>query len=744
MNPTMYKRLLSVILILFIFFSHSSVSSADSIEDAAKSIDVEEKKHGPYKDKTTFYQDIDVITYDELKEIKEKEEDKDKFTLNPFTSIGNYFSEKVDDTLNSSKDMMVSTLLMMVTLIFEFNMMMTDFLITCLNAALHSDIINYLIDLSEKQVQLISGVDGNQINNGGKGIFGKLAGLVSLISIMYVVYLFGIRRAPLSALQSLLHPILAITLSITFFSNFGTILKGINDVTTELTNTVSSATAKGDVDSMGDSIQKIFVHRPYLYLQFNSGNEDKIGKKRIDSLLLSKPGSKEKRKAVKREIEEYNNSMMEPGSVIKRLIYTGLFVTVNGLLSIPVWVLAFLFLGLQVWFLLIAVLGPFVLIWSILPNQIAVMRRFGIELLYPMGLKVMVGFMALVVFTFSQLAFAIPSTVGLTGYYLSTFFQIVFFFVLFLIRKRIKSIFSATNGFVREMRNSTQIMMEPVKNGVQNTSMVVGGAIGAASGNPQLAIQGAMIGRNVGQAMTGEKDGLNTTATLVSLHDISQRNKEKEQSVQSSATGKVPNESQSTTTPVLHDTKEENTPNTNNTSTLSDTKSNENNETSIPTQNGEKKEQTQTVSSIYVPIQDLEDFKPRTNTGEEAKQEVVGSQASQDYKESKLPKQQENVKAQSLRDLNEKQSSVPTNNETPTPSEKAKPSYEVIRPYHENKVTPISKTPSTAQPMTSNENLSSQEAEEQKTEERTTQLKDASQRHNEDSNMNDHDLNNNE
>ncbi|MED3955555.1 hypothetical protein P4603_26140, partial [Priestia aryabhattai] len=204
----------------------------------------------------------------------------------------------------------------------------------------------------------------------------------------------------------------------------------------------------------------------------------------------------------------------------------------------------------------------------------------------------------------------------------------------------------------------------------------------------------------------------------------------------------TPSESSSTTTPVLHDTKEENT--SNETPTLSDTLTTENKETSIPSQSEGQKENTQPVSSNYVPIQDLEDFKPRTNTGEEAKQEVVGAQPSQGYKESKLPQKQENVKVQSLRDLNEKQSSTSTNNENPTPSEKTKPSYEVIRPYSENKVTSIPKTSSTIQPVTSDEDLSNKETEEQTTEERPSQLKNIPQHQNEDLSTSDHDLNDNE
>lgn len=689
-------------LILFIFFSHSSLTLADSIEDAANSISTEEKKRGPYKDKTTYYQNIDVASYEELKEIKEKKEgDKDKFTLNPFTSIGNYFSEKVDDTLNSSKDMMVSTLLMMVSIIFEFNNMMTDFLLTCLEASMDSNIINFLINISEEQVQLIAGVDGNQIHE-GKGIFGSLAGLASLISIMYMVYLFTIKRAPLAGLNSLLHPILAITVSIMFFSNFGLILRGINDITTELTNKVSSATVSGDTDNMADNIQKVFVHRPYLYLQFNSGNEEKIGQKRIDALLLSKPGSKEKRAAVKKEIMEYNNSMMEPESVIKRLIYTALFVVINGLLSIPVWILAVLFVALQVWFLLIAVLAPFVLIWSILPNQISVMQRFAIELLYPMSLKVMIGVLALLLFTFSRLAFLIPATDGLKGYYLSTFFQFVFFFVAFLIRNRIKAIFNSTRGFVREMRNSTQIMMAPVKESVQNTAMIVGAGVGAATGNPAAAVQGAAIGRNLGKTLVGEKDALGTTAQLVSLGDISnQKNGEQEKTAQIPTKGQSPTTTQPIATPVSEGTAKENVL----TGNAIDEPQNKNTDTSASYQNKGQKENTQ-PTTMYVPLQDLEEFKPRTNSGEQVKQKAVGSPSAQDYKELELSQKQEGAKRQSLQDLNKTQQTTPTNDENYTPSEQSKPSYQEIQRYQESKFTTLPKVTNTTESITSDEDLS--------------------------------------
>lgn len=612
------KRSLGLLLVVLFLAFHTSPAFAESPEEAAKNISVEEKKHGPYKDKTTYYTDLDAISYEELKEVQEKEEDKG-FTLNPFNAISGYFSEKVDDTMNSAKDMMASVLLMMVSLIFQFNIMMTDFLVTCLDASMNADIINFLITVAEKEVQAISGVSNNHINV-GNGIFGGLAGLAGLIAVAYMVYLYAIKRAPLASLQSLIQPLLVITLSIVFFSNFLIIIKGVNSVTTDLTNSIASATSEGDVDSIGDSIQKVFVHRPYLYLQFDSGNEEKIGKKRIESLLLHKQNSPEKRAVIKKEIKDHKNVMLEVGSVLKRLIYTGLFVCVNGILSIPVWILAFLNVALQIWFLLIATMAPFILIWAILPNQFPVMRRFGIELLYPMAMKVILGFVALLVFTFSQLAFAIPATKGLTGYYLSTFFQIIFFFVIFLMRDRIKSIFGATTGFVKEMRQSTQVAMAPVKEGVQNTAMVIGAGVGAATGNPHAAISGAAIGKNLGKAITGEKDAVGTAAQLVSLSDIVQ--KRKEQGEKTTQPNPTSGSTSSIETETTHSTEISEKEDQRSVPALQDIETNQVNDSHEESTLEVAKEETP-VSSKYVPLQDLKDFQPRTNNEEKEKQQAV-------------------------------------------------------------------------------------------------------------------------
>lgn len=522
-NPKSNRRVSMLLLLVFLFCFFPTGVHAQTADDAADQFKTEEKQYGPYKDsdKPARYKDIDVATYDEQKEVEDKAKDDDKgFTLNPFTAIGNYFSDTADDTIGSVKDMIVSMFLMIVQAIFQFNIMMTDFLMSCLEASMNGSIINFMIDLTENKIQVLAGISGTSISS--MGLYGSLGGLFALISVGYMVYLYFVKRAPLEAAKSLIQPLLSIFLAIALIGNLGTVLKGINSMTTEFSSIISTATQdKGNgtrVDTMQDGIYKVMIHRPWLYLQFGSANEDKIGKKRIEALLLNSPDSDKKRKAIKSEISEYGNEMVQPGSIITRLVYVSMFTGVNGFLSIPLWILSFIFLTLQIYFVIVACLAPFVLIWSVLPNQFSIVKRYSVELIYPMAVKLMISFLALILFTISDIVYKIPMTKGLGGYYISVYVQLVILLVLFFMRKRIAKLFAGTQGYLNEIRRSTDLVKEPVKESVENTAALAGAAVGATVGGPQGAMAGANLGKNVGKTVIGEGDPAATASALMSMN----------------------------------------------------------------------------------------------------------------------------------------------------------------------------------------------------------------------------------
>ncbi|EUJ44704.1 CD3337/EF1877 family mobilome membrane protein [Listeria fleischmannii] len=395
--------------------------------ELAQQFDIKDRQFGPYKNskKPPRYSDIDVVTYNQQKEAQQKDQ---KSSFNPITIIGNYFTDKADDIMGSVQDMIISMFLMLVKTCFQFNIMMTNFVLTALHFSMNGNLMNYLISILGTKIQDTAGIHNGQI--GSTGTFGTLASLFAVIAVCYVVYVFSFKRAPLEGIKSIVQPIVALALAITLITSFQTITVWINTITSELTNGIATATQKNNsgttkLDTLEDGVFNMMVHHPWLYLEFGTADEDSLGSKRVEDLLLNTPQSKDKQVALKKEVKDYHNEMVLPNSIINRMVYVGLFTVVNGFLSIPIWLLAFAFLGLQLYFIFMASLAPFVLVMCILPNQMGILWRYLAELTFPLGAKIVVSFLAMIMFTIMDVVYDIPLTAGLMGYFASVYLQFV-------------------------------------------------------------------------------------------------------------------------------------------------------------------------------------------------------------------------------------------------------------------------------------------------------------------------------
>ncbi|GGN98195.1 hypothetical protein [Saccharibacillus kuerlensis] len=108
---------------------------------------------------------------------------------------------------------------------------------------------------------------------------------------------------------------------------------------------------------MGNNIWDLFVHRPYLYLQYSTNKESAVGKSRVNELLAKAPGEDRQKYVEDKEVNGDGNKIMTYVQVPERLVFTGLYMTVNAIASIPIFALALLIIILQFWFLMIAALA---------------------------------------------------------------------------------------------------------------------------------------------------------------------------------------------------------------------------------------------------------------------------------------------------------------------------------------------------------------------------------------------------
>ncbi|WP_159458184.1 CD3337/EF1877 family mobilome membrane protein [Listeria goaensis] len=485
---------------------HTTTSS-----ELAQQFDIKDRQFGPYKNskKPPRYSDIDVVTYTQQKEAQKENKNA---SFNPVTIIGNYFTDKADDIMGSVQDMIISMFLMLVKTCFQFNIMMTNFVLTALHFSMNGNLMNYLISILGTKIQDTAGIHNGQI--GSTGTFGTLASLFAVIAVCYVVYVFSFKRAPLEGVKSIIQPIVALALAITLITSFQTITVWINTITSELTNGIATATQKNNtgttkLDTLEDGVFNMMVHRPWLYLEFGTADEESIGSTRIESLLLNSPDDSKKKIALGKEVKDYHNEMVLPNSIINRMVYVGLFTVVNGFLSIPIWLLAFAFLGLQLYFIFMASLAPFVLVMCILPNQMGILWRYIAELTFPLGAKIVVSFLAMIMFTITDVVYDIPLTAGLMGYFASVYLQFVIMIILFVFRKRIMGLFSGARGLVKHVVDGSQRVTEPVKekvtSGVQGTTRLAGATIGGVAAGPQGIMIGSQVGATVGDFMTGNR-----------------------------------------------------------------------------------------------------------------------------------------------------------------------------------------------------------------------------------------------
>lgn len=417
---------------------------------------------------------------------------------------------------------------------FQLNIGLTQFMLSTLNMAYEFDLIDQLIEKVETLMQDITGVSGTVFES--SGLFGSFAGIIAILAVAYACYLYIWKRAATESIGELMKTVLTFAIALLFFSNYSAFLSGINQVTTEASQLVLSGSVNNipseqitdnvddqeiDLrDKMTNNIWTLFIDRPYLFMQYGTDNVDEIGEERIQELLKQVPGQARQDYVTDKEVRGEGNIMMTYGSVMERAVFTPLYLFVNGLSSIPIFLLALLLLVFQFWFMGIAAIAPFALLFAAIPGQFSVLKKYFVELGLPLILKVVVSFGAIVVFAISEVIYTLNNVAvqGASEYIIICVLQFILLMLMFFLRNRIKNIFSAGSKEFQALRAEVGSLKEavakPVKTGVQGTVTVAGAVVGGVMTGGAGIAAGANIGNNVGRLATGEGDIRSVTSGI--------------------------------------------------------------------------------------------------------------------------------------------------------------------------------------------------------------------------------------
>lgn len=351
---------------------------------------------------------------------------------------------------NAAEDTTNEFLNVIVNLGLKMNMMMSNLMIGVLNFAFETDIINAWINNMDGVVQKMAGVSGLTVTG---GLFGSLLGFAIIMTGAVFLYQVAAKKATLASMNTLFKSVLALAAAFILFANFAPLMTGMNEISTQISSTMLSGTSTmvtGDNrtdeeirEQVSSNLWNEFIGRPYMILQYGTDDVEKIGEERVLELLAMKPGEDRAEFVSEVEVGERGNETMTPASLMDRVSFTALYSVVNMLVSIPIYLLALAMIIFQLWFLMVAFLAPFVMVQAAFPGQFPVLRRYAIELMYPLVCKVIATVATLFIFTLGFSIYSIEIVGGLSRYLISAIMQFGLFAVFFVFRKRIAMIMGA-------------------------------------------------------------------------------------------------------------------------------------------------------------------------------------------------------------------------------------------------------------------------------------------------------------
>lgn len=494
------KLILVFALILICSTNENKALAEDDKEADNQGLKIEKQKMGMYKDENPNYA-VETLNYKDVKDIKEKkeeekkkEEDKNKgwgskvadTVGSAVNFVPNTLGDAKDDTANAIKDQGLFVMSKVSNGLMSWTVFMTDMTLNFFHFANDAEILNWLIDGVEGNIQEVAGIDDSGIN--GSGLFGQFIGLITVFVLFSVIYTAFLKRAPVEALKGLLTPIICMTLAMLIISNMGTYLKGVNNITTNVMNEVvtfgAGVEGDSDIETTEDVLHKAMVYTPYVNMMFGTDDDSVVAQDRVKALMTEKK-DKERKKLLKEEYENGNN-MVHPDNVSVQILYGFISVICGSILGIAVLMVSMLFLILQIILILWAFIAPFALMWACLPGQFLVAQRYIQKLLtpfvYKLGLALLIMVLGIIVGRIAQ----IEVMDGIVGYGLKMVLIFAVFITLFLIRNKVMSVFVVTKEgrlLNNLIQSSNFIPQAPghVASKMPGASMVAGtvGAIGA-------------------------------------------------------------------------------------------------------------------------------------------------------------------------------------------------------------------------------------------------------------------------
>ncbi|CAI8815876.1 TrbL/VirB6 plasmid conjugal transfer protein [Bacillus pseudomycoides] len=221
-------------------------------------------------------------------------------------------------------------------------------------------------------------------------LYESLGVLLVTVAVLQIFFYYSAGRSSMKAGRTTLTLLAVIGVSMIWFSNAGYYLKTMNGLSNEVQGVIMRAgiplagdkvtkgeELKGSLAILRNSYFNLVVKKSYLIMNYGTPDEkeltkdDKKDENRITDLLeykTDKEGYKKRAEIAEKEADELKNAYMSPSTLSEKIGITFCSFLFSLILGIPLLVLAFLNVGIQILILAFSIILGVSLLIAILPN----------------------------------------------------------------------------------------------------------------------------------------------------------------------------------------------------------------------------------------------------------------------------------------------------------------------------------------------------------------------------------------
>ncbi|MDQ0862248.1 CD3337/EF1877 family mobilome membrane protein [Bacillus sp. V2I10] len=352
-------------------------------------------------------------------------------------------------------------LMEIINAIWNVNILLANFTMKIVQEAFELDFVSSVTEEIGSAIQNIAGFGpGGFI---GSGLWPLLVTFIIAIVGAWATYVGMVKRESSRAWGGLISSIVIFVFALGFFSNAPTILKGINDWSSDLQSDVLAVSAS--VVNPGASYSKeegiatirnqmfdLMVKKPYMLMQYGT---TEIEESRVNTILSIDPFDGEKRQEeVKKEVQDQQNKMMSIDGISQRAGFVPLLFVANTIIGIFLLMVSGTIILYQMVFLALVLFAPVPLLMALVPRWKHAAFDWGMKVLHAQLMKISIALLLTILFGISAILYRATESSDL-GYLGMMLLQIICFVGVWAKRKELFNIVSTAVNNVESSTGAT-------------------------------------------------------------------------------------------------------------------------------------------------------------------------------------------------------------------------------------------------------------------------------------------------